>query len=154
MDLALTVGEYFLNIRASVIIRRKDQILFHHNLKKKHYALPGGRVKAGESSEDAVKREIFEEMGKEIKITGYMGIIENFFKNEGKKYHEILFVYEGVMKDESGENVLQNIEEDLDLIYEWIEEEKITTIELRPDVLKKLLIQKEFPFHKMQAERI
>ena len=53
----------------------------------------GGRVEIGENSENTIKREIKEELGKDIEITGYLGTIENFFEMKGNKYHEIMFVY-------------------------------------------------------------
>ena len=93
MDLTLDVEDYKLNIRASGIIIHNNKVLAHKNVNSDHYAVIGGRVEIGESSEETIKREIEEEIGKKIEITGYIGTIENFFKLKGSKYHEILFVH-------------------------------------------------------------
>ena len=92
MDLTIEVENYKLNIRAAGIIEHNGKILVHKEISKDHYALIGGRVKIGEDSETTVKREIEEELGKKVKTTGYISTIENFFEEEGQKYHEILFV--------------------------------------------------------------
>ena len=61
------------------------KILVHRNINSGHYALIGGRVEIGENSADTIKREIKEELGKNIKITGYISTIENFFEMKGSK---------------------------------------------------------------------
>ena len=93
MDITIDVEDYKLNIRAGVIIIHNNKVLVHKNINSDHYALLGGRVKIGENSEETVKREVIEETGKEIEITGYISTIENFFEMKGRKYHEIMFVH-------------------------------------------------------------
>ena len=80
MDLTLDVGEYKLNVRAAAVIIHNNKILMHKNVNKDHYGLIGGRVEIGESSEETVKREIKEELNKEIEITGYISIFTFFLK--------------------------------------------------------------------------
>ena len=43
-----------------------------------HWNLPGGKVDFGERVEDAVRREIAEEIGVEIALTGSLGFVEMF----------------------------------------------------------------------------
>ena len=85
MDLTLDVEEYKLNIRAGGVIIHNNKILTHKSINKDYYCLPGGRISIGESSEETIKREIKEELGKDIEITGYIATIENFFEMENKK---------------------------------------------------------------------
>lgn len=84
-DLTLNVLDYKLNIRAAGIIIHNGKALVHRNVNSDHYALVGGRVEIGEDSTTTLKREIKEEMGKEIEITGYVSTIENFFEMKGSK---------------------------------------------------------------------
>lgn len=44
--------------------------------------LPGGYVELGESTELAVKRELFEEVGKKFDISKYLSVVENYFINK------------------------------------------------------------------------
>ena len=94
MDLTIDVEDYKLNIRATGIIIHNGKILLHKDQKSDHYALIGGRVQIGENSEHTIKREIEEELGKKVDITGYVATIENFFEMKEQKYHEIMFVYQ------------------------------------------------------------
>ena len=75
MDIVLDLDEYKLNIRAAAVIIHNNKMLVHRNITVNYYGLVGGRVKIGEDSEKTVKREIQEEMGKEIETTGYISTI-------------------------------------------------------------------------------
>ena len=56
--------------------------------------LPGGYVELGETTKEAVKRELNEEIRQEVKIEKYLGVVENYFINKyNKKMHEISFYY-------------------------------------------------------------
>lgn len=155
MDLTLEIENYRLNIRAAVIIKHKNKILVHHNIHSDHYALLGGRVQIGEDSRKTVIREVKEELGKEIEITGYLATIENFFSMKNSKYHEILFVYQGEFKkkqDKKIEETLYNKEGKEHLRYEWIPIEKVEDYPLKPEVIKQILREKQVPVHKINKE--
>lgn len=59
----------------------------------------GGAVEFGERCEDTLKRELLEEIGAEISITKYRGMIENIFDFEGRQRHEIVFAYSADFAD-------------------------------------------------------
>ena len=105
MDITIDVEDYKLNVRGSVLIEHNGKILAHRNINSNHYALVGGRVEIGEDSETTVKREIMEELGKKIEVTGYVATIENFFEMKGSKYHEILFVHKGEFVNEEDKKI-------------------------------------------------
>lgn len=155
MDITIDVEDYKLNIRAGVVIIHDNKILLHRNVNSDHYALPGGRVKIGESSEKTVKREIMEETGKEIELTGYVATIENFFEMEGRRYHEIFFVHQAEFKDEKDRKIvdtIKNIEGKDYLKYEWIDLDEKDRYPLLPKVLEEILRKKEFPMHRINDE--
>src|SRR5574344_633276 len=99
MDISLEIEDYILNYRVAGLFRKDGKILVHHSINKTHVTLPGGRVKIGEDSITALKREIKEEIGKECEITKNVAVIENFFEQNSKKYHEILLVYGAEFKN-------------------------------------------------------
>ena len=51
--------------------------------------LIGGRVHLGENTLDAIKREVREELGIDIKNPKLMVVAENFFKWQGKDAHDM-----------------------------------------------------------------
>ena len=155
MDLSIDVEDYRLNVRAAAIIIHNNKLLAHNDIKNKHYALLGGRVKLGEDSKTAIKREVMEELGKQIEITGYVTTLENFFELNGKQYHEIQFVYKAEFVDEKDKNIeytLKNLEGEDWVKYDWLELEKMDVLDLRPYVLKQMLKEKSFPVHRINKE--
>lgn len=62
---------------------------------------PGGGIEFGERAVDAVRREIREELGAELRDPSLRGILENIFTFEGRPAHEIVFVFEARFADAS-----------------------------------------------------
>lgn len=150
MDLTLDVEDYKLNIRAAGVIIHNNKILAHRNLNKGHYCIPGGRVEIGENSEETVKREIQEELGKQIEITGYVATIENFFEMNESKYHEIYFLHEIEFTNEEDKKInytMHNEEGKEYLQYEWLDLDRIEEYNILPKCLKQVLKSKNFPVH-------
>ena len=153
MDITIDVKDYKLNVRSAGVIIHNGKILLHRNVNSGHYALIGGRVEIGESSTDTIKREIKEELGKDIKITGY--IIENFFEINGSKYHEIMFVHKIEFTNEEDQKIeytMQNIVGKEYLQYEWIDLDIIDEYQLLPKAMKDVLKENRFPVHKINNE--
>ncbi len=155
MDITLDVEDYKLNIRAAGVIIHNRKILAHRNINSDHYALVGGRVQIGENSAKTVKREMQEELGKNIEITGYIATIENFFEMKGSKYHEILFVHQAEFindEDKKIEYTLKNKEGKDYLQYEWLDLNKIEEYPLYPKAIQTILKEQKFPTHKINDE--
>lgn len=155
MDITLDVEDYKLNIRAAGVIIHNGKILAHRNINSDHYALVGGRVQIGENSAQTVKREMQEELEKDIEITGYIATIENFFEMNDKKYHEILFVHQAEFtnkEDKKIEYTLKNKEGKDYLQYEWLDLNKIEEYPLYPKIMINILKEHKFPIHKINDE--
>lgn len=88
------------NVRISAIIRNGDKILFDNSsYDPKHIVLIGGRMQMGETFEEALRREVREELSVELSSCSYLGVGEDFFslevkENNHKQIHFINFVYE------------------------------------------------------------
>lgn len=155
MDLTIDVEDYKLNVRAAGLIIHNGKILAHRNINSNHYALIGGRVEIGENSVDTIRREIKEELGKDVEITGYVATIENFFNVDGLKYHEILFVHKVEFIDENDKKIeytMKNIEGKDYLRYEWLDLEKIDEYPILPKIIKEVLKENKFPIHKINND--
>ena len=155
MDISINVEDYKLNVRAAAIIIHNNKILVHKNIHEDYYALLGGRVQIGEDSETTIKREILEELGKKIEITGYISTIENLFHNQDKKFHEIMFVYKAEFKNEEDkkiEHTIKNIEGEDYLRYEWLELNNIDEHIIKPEKIKSILKNGKFPIHQINKE--
>ena len=152
MDITIDVENYKLNIRAAVVIIHNNKVLTHRNINSNHYSLPGGRVEIGENSADTIKREISEEMGKKIEITGYISTIENFFEMNNQKYHEIMFIHKAEFVNEEDkilQETIKNIEGKDFLQYDWVDLDKIDEYPIMTKVIKEILKEKIYPVHKI-----
>lgn len=90
---------------AICIFRKNDLILVcegFDELKQEYYYRPiGGGIEYGETSSDALKREVLEEIGANIINEKFLGAIENIFTYNGDLGHEIVFVYDAEFVDKS-----------------------------------------------------
>lgn len=155
MDITINVEDYKLNVRAAAIIIHNNKLLTHRNINSDHYALIGGRVKIWENSETTIKREIEEELGKKIEITGYISTIENFFDLKDEKYHEIMFVHKAEFANEEDkkiEETIKNIEGKEYLKYEWLDLDKIDEYPIKPQIIREILKNGEYPVHKINND--
>lgn len=59
------------------------------------HRLVGGGVEAGETSLDAVVREVGEELGAALLEPVLLGVLESIFRVDGELGHEVVFVHTG-----------------------------------------------------------
>lgn len=96
-DCCFTRENKWFRYRAAAIIIENGCVLFAGNEKASYFYSIGGGVHMGETAEDAVKREVFEETGIHYEIDRLAFIHENFFEDsecfEGLECHEIAFYF-------------------------------------------------------------
>jgi ADP-ribose pyrophosphatase YjhB (NUDIX family) len=139
MDIRILVDGMKLNVRAGIIIIKDGKVLLHRNAEKEHYCLPGGGVQFLENSEEAIKREIKEETGLDIKIDKYVSTIENIFEKQGIKFHEIYFVYKGSFtEDVDTSKVIENIE-GKPIKYYFIDIDRLNEYKIMPVVIPDII---------------
>ena len=152
MDISIDLEDYKLNVRAAAVIIHNNKLLVHHDLNLKHYALIGGRIAIGENSEETLKREVKEELGKEIEITEYITTIENFFTINDKKYHELMFVHKAEFVDDEDKKIeeeLKGLEGKDHLRFEWIDLDKL---DIKPKAMNDMLKNNKYISHKIQKD--
>jgi 8-oxo-dGTP pyrophosphatase MutT (NUDIX family) len=93
MDLSIAVENTTLYLRVAAIIKTKEGYLFEKSRRGYVYTA-GGKIKINESSLEAVKREIVEELGVSIENFTLRSVLENFYTNNEETIHEICFIYE------------------------------------------------------------
>ena len=107
---------------------------------RENFYLPvGGGIEFGEYSVDAVRREIKEELGKEIVNERLLGVSEHIFIFAGQKEHEIVFTYLAEFKDQAAYNeTLTGTESNgqpIELVWITLDELAKSTMELYPNGL-------------------
>lgn len=137
-DLSIIIDGVKFNFRVGLLMKKKKQVLVECNPDYDFVVLPGGRVKTLESSEDALIREINEEM--KIDLTNYnlefIGIDENFFELDNIKYHELYFIYK-IEIDENNEDFkdgMINYDSKVNY-YKWVDILDLKEVNLLPKSL-------------------
>lgn len=98
-DLTVEVSDKgVLNIRVGAIIMKNGEFLMVGNDRSDYLYSVGGRIQFGETAEEAVKREVYEETGVKMSIDHLGFIHENYFigdagKSLGKWVYEISFFF-------------------------------------------------------------
>ena len=103
-DMCVPCGDGLLNIRVGALIVKDGKILMVQSSHDYLYSV-GGRIKMGETAEEAVVREVFEETGVRIRIKRLIAVHENYFygdmpTNHGKLIYEISFYFEMDVPDD------------------------------------------------------
>jgi len=94
MDLSIKFQNTLVSIRVAAIIRLNSEYVLFEKSPKGYFFLIGGKIKLVESSLEALKREIFEEIGEVVQSAKLKGVVENFYSNNEENIQEICFVCE------------------------------------------------------------
>lgn len=125
-------------VGAIIISADKKRVLLHTIKGYDFFLLPGGRVEWLEDSESAIKRELAEELGLEVKNCRLRQVLENFFKFRGINYHEIShnFVIE-LTDDQAVESkeIFCGLEGEK-YIFQWFDVDKLDKVKIKPNILK------------------
>ena len=101
----------------------------------KNYFFPGGHQEYGESAEEALRREIKEEIGESLGGVTFWGICENTFLGPKGECQEINLVFEADMKEKEI-NVLEDHME-----FGWFPIDEIKLMNVLPESLKKEFLE-------------
>jgi 8-oxo-dGTP pyrophosphatase MutT (NUDIX family) len=90
---------------AICLFRHENRILLSEGfdtIKQTYFYRPlGGGIEYGESSREAIVREVQEELAAEIENVQLIDVLENIFIYQGRQGHEIVFVFDAEFSDKS-----------------------------------------------------
>lgn len=98
-DMTVPCEGGLINLRVGAIIRKNGRFLMVGNRARPEYLYSvGGRIQFGETAEEAVVREVFEETGVRMEIDRLGFVHENYFYGDapqklGKLIYEISFYF-------------------------------------------------------------
>lgn len=137
-DISVMIDDVRFNYRVGLIIENNDDVLVEFNPKVNFVVIPGGRVKTLESTKQAIRREIMEELKYELKDEeNYLcGVVENFFEYNLIKNPELYFIYK--MKIDNNHELFKEklINFDSEQSYfKWVKKGDLDNAKLLPEVL-------------------
>ena len=141
MDITFKTSEGKFNYRVCAIIIHEGKLLVMKDERSPYYYLPGGRVQLNESAEDAILREVKEELNINVKNLRPLWLNQGFFVEDvtHEKFHELCLYY---LLDVSGTDLLERgnsftrRENEHTLKFQWLSFEKVKTEYLYPLFLK------------------
>ena len=142
MDISFNQEKRKFNYRVCAMIISENRLLAMHDERSPYFYLPGGRVKMGETAEQAVVREIWEELGVTLKIARPLWLNQAFFTKDVDqlRYHELCIYF---LMDISDTNLPERgrvftLTEGKHIhIFEWLEFDRLKNEYFYPLFLKK-----------------
>ena len=148
MDLKIMTETEEFHGRTCGIIKQENKFLIMRVNKTSYYHIPGGHIELGEDSEQALTREIKEEIGCDIQQINLFAIQENFWTRNNKKCHGIEFYY--IIKPKQRLQMIDYEENEIDkgegklLEFKWVTLDDLKDIDLRPNNIRDMLISEEY----------
>ncbi len=125
--------------RVVYVVVEEGWVLLHRSEADDFWSLPGGGCEVGETSHEALLREVEEEMGETVSIDRLLWVVENIFTFEGELHHGIELFFKVTLSAESRfqdrEIEHPGIEGPLALTFRWFRIDEIDTLDLVPKFL-------------------
>lgn len=128
--------EIFHYIVRGVIVK-DNKILLAQKLEKETSFLPGGHIEDYESAEEALIREIDEELKSKCTIDYFLGAIENKWIDVKTNNFELNLIFKVTIKDIQTD--ISPKSHDSRIRFFWIDIKRIDSISLKPDRLYNMI---------------
>lgn len=134
---------YICNFRSAGVLIRNNKILVQRDKDGSEYALPGGHVKIGESSRDALVREYREETGADVICERLIWTEECFWEWNKKLTNTIAFYYLINLRNDkdipdNGGFVSQK--DNCNVVLGWLPLDELKTLTIYPSFLKEKVL--------------
>ncbi|HRY63645.1 MAG TPA: NUDIX domain-containing protein [Patescibacteria group bacterium] len=153
-DLGLSEGTISATIKyqirraaRAVVIDNDNKVALLWNDHTNHHKIPGGKVEEGENILEGLKREIKEEAGCEVGVTGEVGCIVEF-KNQFEELH-FSYCYLGRVIGEKGEPEFTEQEKEHGFKLKWVSLEeaiKLFEVDKPNDYWGQFMWRRDFDF--------
>ncbi|HEM6508897.1 TPA: NUDIX domain-containing protein [Streptococcus suis] len=131
MDFRTRIDNQVFGIRATALLIKDGKIFLTKDAKGRYYTI-GGAIVVNETAQDAVAREVKEELRVDSRVNQLAFVVENQFTHEDIGFHNIEFHF---IVDPIGEMPKEMIEDNLKQVCEWIELDKLVNLDVVPAFL-------------------
>ncbi len=150
-------GDTVFLCRVAGVAKHQGRVLLHRSVHDDFWSLPGGRLEVGETSAEALRREMYEEVEVDVTVGRLLWVVENFFNHypldrppdpsQSIAHHEI-GLYLAMEVPESLTNIssfrggeLKGTRDGFALEFQWFDRVDIGDIDVRPAILNPLLAE-------------
>ena len=148
-DIRIDNDQGHFKLRVAGILQQNGKILANIINQNDFYCFAGGHVELGETLDHAIKREMEEELGFEVKIERPIFIVENFYTKNNEKWHEICCYYllsSAFAPKEDWELVELDKGVQKRQQFKWLTPNDIAKVDFKPALVKSLLLELDKPF--------
>ena len=147
MNIDYIKENYRFMLRTSAVIfnKEKNKILIFQTEGKNYYLLPGGRVEQKESSNEAIKREIREELGWNLDFE-FLAFSEEFIDYNNQNIQRINVIYKATYNDETNLNIFKGLEGDW-INFKWINIKELNDYNIYPKNIKSIITNPNKIYH-------
>lgn len=141
-DCGFAKGNHRFRFRTGGIIIKDNKMLFVKCNVGNYYYMIGGAVQLGETTEQCIEREIFEEAGIKVQVDRLAVVCENFFKGvggviDGFDCHTLEFYY--LMKMQEDDEYIAKTQTDESEELVWLPIEDIPDSDIKPSFMKECI---------------
>jgi ADP-ribose pyrophosphatase YjhB (NUDIX family) len=126
-----------VEVLARGVCIRDGKILLCHTKGAENTYLPGGHVEFREEARKSLRREIREELGVDVAVGRFLGVVEHSFFQRGTRHCEINLVFE--MDVRGLDPAKEPVSEEEYIEFRWVPQKRLSDSNLEPAVLRKLL---------------
>jgi 8-oxo-dGTP pyrophosphatase MutT (NUDIX family) len=145
-------GERFVYRVAGVAVIDGRVLVHQFEGEDDFFVLPGGRVDVREPAEEALAREMREELECEVTVGRLLYVLDNLFTHQGIEHHELGLIFEITLPEGSPQasgEPWTGAEDDygdrLELYFQWKSVDELATLDIKPSCLRDML--RELPEH-------
>jgi 8-oxo-dGTP diphosphatase len=118
---------------ARAVVRRDGLVLLVQEIAEGYWFFPGGHVEPGEAPQDAVVRELREELDVGAVVEARLGDVANVWARDGVDHHEVNHVF--AVRIDTDDPVSREPH----LAAGWMRVDELATADVRPRVLVDLV---------------
>jgi 8-oxo-dGTP pyrophosphatase MutT (NUDIX family) len=142
--ISVDIDDVRFNFRVGGICVDNGYVLLNRNPGDDWYYLPGGRCEPMEATDQTLLREVQEELEIPVRLDGLLWVVENFFRMNGRDWHEIGFYYRfslpaGNPYQDKTRSYDRIAAEGQPLIFEWIPLSGLGQVRLLPSFFTQCL---------------
>ena len=143
--ISFDLGSHRFQLRAAAVFVWQDSVLLHRIEGDSSWSLPGGRVDPGEDAAKTVVREMREELDQSVVCGSLAYIVETFFADRGRPYHEIglyfraSFAPDSRLLDTTRSHI--GVEGHRRLEFMWFRLANLGEVDLHPSFLRQSLAE-------------
>lgn len=124
-----------IEVLVRAIFQRDGKFLVCQKIGRNYYFFPGGHVEFGEDAEQALSRELKEELGIKVKKFSFIGGVEHTFTEDKKFHHEINLAFWSPAKNITAESAEDHLR------FSWISKGKMAESKIYPTALKRAVLK-------------